>query len=257
MQPTTLGLRPRKLRRMNRLLLCALAVACLAATATASAATPKFVNRTVTVKVAGSMKTTWKAAPVADPGCQGKPSGYLGSGTETIEWSQAKVLKGQLTGQGEYFGLMVTDRKGMPTSKLPISGTVQRSGNGQSVACGEVRPDETGPCVGKKNFDTDMQLAFLTGRRFTLDDPNVTMTSSLYPDCEWVWDGMVVRTGAVLLNVGMGKFDPKRLAKTKSSVTLKTHDEKRCQDEGADDGVECTTVTDWRITFYPARKKRR
>jgi hypothetical protein len=31
-----------------------------------------------------------------------------------------------------------------------------------------------------------------------------------------------------------------------------------CVDEaGNDPGVRCTTVTDWRVTFYPAAKKRR
>jgi hypothetical protein len=57
--------------------------------------------------------------------------------------------------------------------------------------------------------------------------------------------------------VGLGKFDPKRLGNGRSSVSLNSHDEKLCQNEGADPGVECTTVTDWRVRFYPAGKKRR
>jgi hypothetical protein len=123
--------------------------------------------------------------------------------------------------------------------------------------CGKNMEDTSGPCLGKKTFATDAQLAFLTARRFTLDDPKVTMTDALYPDCNWVWNGMTVRTGAVLLNTGLGKFDPKRLANARTSVSLNTHEEKRCQDEGSDPGVECTTVTNWKITFFPAGKKRR
>ena len=240
---------------MNRILLLALALACIGAS-TANAAVPKFTNRMVTVKITGSQKTTWKAAPVADPGCQNKAGGYHGSGTETIEWSQARVLKGQLTGSGKTWGLMLTDKRGMPTSSMSISGTIDRQGGGVSVVCGEEVADTSGSCIGRKTFATDAQLAFLTGKRFTLDDQHVTMTNSLYPNCDWVWDGMTVRTGAVLLNVGVGKFDPRRLANARSSVTLATHEEKRCQDEGADPGVECTTVTNWRISFYPAKKRR-
>jgi hypothetical protein len=240
---------------MNRIVLLAVALACIGAS-TASAA-PKFTNRMVTMKIAGSQKTTWKATPVADPGCQNKLGGSRGSGTETVEWSQARALKGQLTGSGKSWGLMLTDKRGMPASAMPISGTIDRQGGGVSVVCGEDVADTSAPCIGRRTFATDAQLAFLTGQRFTADDPKVTLTTSLYPSCHWVWDGMTVRTGAVLLNVGVGKFDPPRLANGRTSVTLKTHDEKRCQNEGADPGVECTTVTDWRITLYPAGKKRR
>ena len=242
---------------MNRILVLALALACLGATATTAAAAPSFTNRMVTVKIAGSQKTTWKATPYADPGCQHKAGGYRGSGVENIEWSQAKVLKGQLVGSGKNWGLMFTDRRGTPTSRVPITGTIDRRGNGVSVVCGEERADETAGCVGRKTFSTEAQFSFLTGNRFTLDDPTVFLTSELYPSCEWVWDGMVVRTGAVLLNVGKGKFDPKRLARSRSSVSFKSHEEQRCQDEGADQGVECTTVTDWRMTLYPAKKRRK
>jgi hypothetical protein len=240
---------------MNRIVLLAVALVCLGVS-TASAA-PKFTNRMVTVKIAGSQKTTWKATPVADPGCQNKLGGSRGSGTETIEWSQARALKAQLTGSGDSWGLMLTGKGGIPTSYMPISGSIDRQGGGISVVCGKDVEDTSAPCLGKKNFTTDAELAFLTGRRFTLDDPKVTLTHALYPDCHWVWDGMTVRTGAVLLNPGLGKFDPKRLGNGRSSVSLNTHEEKRCQDEGADPGVECTTVTNWKITFYPAAKKRR
>jgi hypothetical protein len=240
---------------MNRILLLAVALVCFGAS-TASAA-PKFTNRMVTVKINGSQKTTWKATPVADPGCQNKLGGYRGSGTETVEWSHARVLKGQLTGSGKSWGLMLTDKRGMPTSAMPISGTIDRKGGGVSVVCGEDAADTSAACIGRRTFATDAQLSFLTGQRFTLDDPKVSLTTSLYPSCHWVWDGMTVRTGAVLLNVGAGKFDPRRLANGRTSVTLGTHDEKRCQNEGADPGVECTTVTDWRITLYPAGKKGR
>jgi hypothetical protein len=242
---------------MNRIVVLALALACVAASS-ASAATPKFTNRAVTVKITGSQKTTWKAAPVADPGCQhNEPTGFQGSGTETIEWSQSKVVKGQLTGSGPNWGLMATDKRGMPTSRIPIAGSIQRTGGGISVVCGKSLEDTSGPCRGRKAFSTDAQLAFLTGKRFTIDDPNVTMVGSLYPSCDWVYNGMTVRTGDVLLNVGLGKFDPRRLANGRSSVSLNTHEEKRCQDEGADPGVECNTVTNWRVTLYPAGKKRR
>jgi hypothetical protein len=249
-------MRAAKLQRMNRILPLVIALACIGTT-TASAATPQFTNRVVTVKIAGSQKTTWKATPVANPGCQDKPGGVRGSGTETIEWSQSRALKGQLTGSGANWGLTTFDKRGMPASGMPISGSINRSGGGVTVVCGKDVADESAPCVGRKSFGTDAHLAFLTGHRFTLDDPKVTLTNSLYPDCRWVWDGLTVRTGAVLLNVGKGKFDPKRLAATRSSVTLKSHEEQRCQNEGAEPGVECTTVTDWRITFYPAAKKRR
>ena len=57
----------------------------------------------------------------------------------------------------------------MPTSGMPISGAVQRSGSGVTISCGETQPDITGPCVGRKTFATDAQLAFLTNERFTLD----------------------------------------------------------------------------------------
>jgi hypothetical protein len=241
---------------MNRLLVLALALACVAAS-TASAAAPKFTNRMVTVKIAGSQKTTWKATPVPDPGCENKPTGSLGSGTETIEWSQARVLHGQLTGSGNSWGLMLTDKHGTPTSAMPISGTIERQGGGVDVVCGKQLPDRSGPCLGRKTFATDAQLALLTGRRFTADDSKVTLTTSLYPDCNWVWNGMTVRTGAVLLNAGVGKFDPRRLANGRTSVTLATHEEKSCQAEGADPGVECKTVTNWRVTLYPAGKTRR
>jgi hypothetical protein len=243
---------------MNRILILAVALACLGATTASAVAAPKFTNRMVTVKIAGSQKTTWKATPVGDTACQNKPTGYRGSGTETVEWSQSRALKGQLTGSGNSWGLMLTDKRGMPTSAMPISGTIDRQGGGVTVACG-VEFDSNAPCIGRKTFATDAQLAFLTGRRFTIDDSKVTLTTapSLYPKCEWVWNGMTVRTGAVLLNVGLGKFDPKRLGNGRSSVSLRTHDEKLCQNEGADPGVECKTVTDWRVTFYPAGKKRR
>lgn len=242
---------------MNRIALLAVALACAAAVP-ANAATPKFTNRAVTVKITGSQKTTWKAAPVADPSCQhNEPTGFQGSGTETIEWSQSRAIKAQLTGSGPNWGLMTTDKRGMPTSALPIAGSIQRSGGGISIVCGKSLEDTSGPCLGRKTFATDAQLSFLTGKRFTIDDPRVTMVGSLYPDCDWVYNGMTVRTGDVLLNVGLGKFDPRRLANGRSSVSLNTHDEKRCQDEGADPGVECTTVTNWRVTLYPAGKKRR
>ena len=243
---------------MNRLLLIAVALVCIAAaTPSAASAAPTFTNRTVTVKISGSQKTTWKATPVADPGCQDKLGGYRGSGTETIEWSHARALKGQLTGSGNSWGLMLTNQGRIPTTMMPISGTIDRQGGAVTVVCGKDAADTSVPCIGRRTFATDAELAFLTGRRFTADDPKVTLTNSLYPDCHWVWDGMTVRTGAVLLNVGLGKFDPKRLGNGRTSITLSTHDEKRCQNEGADPGVECTTVTDWRITLYPAGKKRR
>jgi hypothetical protein len=240
---------------MNRIVVLALALACVGAS-TADAAMPKFTNRAVTVKISGSQKTTWQATPVADPGCQGKPSGFSGSGTETIAWSQSRAIKAQLTGSGNTWGLMTTDKRGIPTSKMPIAGSIQRSGQGVSITCGE-EGDTAASCVGRKQFATDSQLSFLTGRRYTIDDPAVTLTTELYPSCHWVWDGMTVRTGAVLLNVGLGKFDPKRLGNGRSSVTLATHEEKRCENEGADPGVQCLTVTNWRVTLYPAGKKRR
>jgi hypothetical protein len=68
---------------------------------------------------------------------------------------------------------------------------------------------------------------------------------------------MTVRTGAVVMNVGAGKFDPRLLANAKRSVSLTSHDEKRCEIERADPGLTCTTVTDWRVTFYPFKKTRR
>jgi hypothetical protein len=242
---------------MNRIVVLVVALACIAAS-TASAATPKLTNRMVTVKVTGSMKTTWSAAPVTDPGCQDKPAGYHGSGTETVEWNQAKVLKGQLTGAGKYWGLMLFDSKNKPTSNMPISGSIQRQGTGSTVACGKDMGTETEPCVGKRVFDTNAQLAFGPNGRFNLQDTGLKMTTDLYPDCNWVWNLMVVRTGAVLINFGSGKIDPKRLANSRSSVSLNTHEEKRCEDEaGNDPGVRCNTVTDWRVTLYPAGKKRR
>jgi hypothetical protein len=61
----------------------------------------------------------------------------------------------------------------------------------------------------------------------------------------------------VLINPGDAKFDSRRLANGRSSVTLLSHDEKRCENEGAEPGIKCTTVTDWRITLYPAGKKKR
>jgi hypothetical protein len=246
---------------MKRIVLpLAILAAALGAVSTASAAAaPKFTNRMVTVKITGSMKTTWQAVPVADPGCQNKLGGSSGSGTETIEWTQSRALKGQLVGSGPNWGLTMLDKKNMPTSDMPISVTIDRSGSGHSVVCGKELPEATGACVGKQAFQTNAELAFLTNKRFTLDDRNVTLTNQpgLFPDCDWVWDGMVVRTGAVVMNVGMGKFDPRLLAKTKSSVSLKSHEEKRCENEDADPGVTCLTVTDWRITFYPYKTKKR
>jgi hypothetical protein len=240
------------------LVVLAIAAACLAAVASASAA-PSFTNRMVTVKITGSQKTTWQASPVADPGCENKPTGSQGSGTETIAWTQARALKGQLTGSGKNWGLMLFDKKNYPTSNMPISVTMDRSGGGHDVVCGKPIEDRSAPCVGHRVFGTDAELAFLTNQRFTIDDRNVSMTTApgLYPDCDWIWNGMTVRTGAVVLNVGMGKFTPKLLANAKRSVSLRTHEEKRCEDEGADPGVTCNTVTDWRITFYPYKTRSR
>jgi hypothetical protein len=65
---------------------------------TASAAAPKFTNRYVTVKIAGSQKTTWQASPVAR--C-----------------------------------------------------------SGHQVACGKDLDDTSGPCIGRKAFDTNAALA--------------------------------------------------------------------------------------------------
>ena len=249
------------LRRMNRTVFLAAAItltvfAALASVAiTTAAAAPSITNRAVTIKVAGSQKTTWQAVPTPDAACQGKPTGQRGSGTETVEWSNAKVLKGRLTGYGKNWGLMVTDSRGMPAASMPISGTIDRRGEGVSVACGE-ESVTAAECVGRKTFTTEAQFAFLTGRRFTISDPTVAMTTPLYPNCDWVWNSMTVRTGAVLLNVGKGKYDPKRL-RGRGSVTLKTREEQRCQDEGSDPGVTCLTVTEWRITLYPAKRKRR
>jgi hypothetical protein len=245
---------------MNRLLTLACALACLAAfgASTASAA-PKLTNRMVTVKITGSMKTTWSATPVPDPGCQNKPAGFRGSGTETVEWNQAKVLKGQLTGSGKYWGLMLFDNKNKPTSNMPISGSVQRQGTGSTIACGKDMGIDTESCVGKKVFDTNAQFAFGANRLFSVQDNNITMTTNLYPQCDWVWDSMVVRTGAVLINPGMGKFDPKRLANGRSSVSLNSHKEERCEDEAGtlDPGIRCTTVTDWRVSLYPYKTRSR
>src|SRR6476661_3230414 len=184
---------------MNRIVVLAVALACVAAS-TASAATPKLTNRMVTVKITGSMKTTWSATPVTDPGCQNNATCYRGSGTETVEWNQAKVLKGRLTGAGRYWGLMLFDNKNKPTSNMPISGSVQRQGSGSTVACGEDMGIETDPCVGKRAFNSDAQFAFGANGRFTVQDNNLTMTTDLYPQCNWVWNLMVVRTGAVLVN---------------------------------------------------------
>ena len=247
-----------KLPDMNRtLLVLAIAAACLAAVGSASAA-PKLTNRMVTVKISGSMKTTWQAAPVADPNCQNKMSGSQGSGTETIEWTQSHALKGQLVGSGKYWGLTLFDNKNKPTMDMPISATMDRSGSGHDIACGTNIEDRSAPCIGHRTFDTQAQLAFLTNSRFTLDDRLLEMTTTLYPDCNWIWDSMVVRTGAVVLNPGLGKFTPKLLANAKRSVSLNSHEEKRCEDEsGADPGITCKTVTDWRISFYPYKTRSR
>ena len=243
---------------LNRILLLALALAVLgASTASSASAAPSFTNRYVTVKIAGSQKTTWKASPVADPGCQNKATGSRGSGTETVEWSQSRAIKGQLTGSGPNWGLMLLDKKNMPSSLMPISGSINRSGAGISVVCGEDLADTSQPCLGRKTFDTNAQLAFGVNKTFTIDDRDITMVGSLYPQCDWIYNSMTVRTGDVLLNVGVGKFDPKRLSNGRSSVTLSSHKEESCQDERSDPGVECTTVTDWRVTLYPFKKKRR
>ncbi|EHN09396.1 hypothetical protein PAI11_37300 [Patulibacter medicamentivorans] len=241
---------------MRSLLLLASLVGAAAVAQPAAAAT--FANRPVTFKVSGSQKTTWKAVPVADPGCQNKLGGERGSGTETISFSHARALKGTIVGSGSSWGLWVRDKRGRQTSTLPISGTIDRQGGGVTVVCGEDRPDTSGGCVGRRTFDAQASVQFLTGRRTTFSDDTVLGTSQLYPDCRWVWDGMTVRTGNVLLNVGTGRFDPKRLASSKSSLTLVGRDEARCEDEpDPTPGVTCTTVTDWRVTLYPAGKKRR
>jgi hypothetical protein len=241
---------------MPRILALAVVLACAAAS-TASAAPAKLTNRMVTVKVAGSMKTSWTATPVPDPGCQNKSTGSQGSGSEAVEWSQARVLKAQLTGAGKYWGLMFFDKNNQPTSHVPISGSVQRQGGGVDVACGETLPDRSQPCTGRRVFDTDAQVTLAPNYHFQATDTNLTMTSALYPECNWIWNLMVVRTGDVLINPGDAKFDSRRLANGRSSVTLLSHDEKRCENEGADPGIKCTTVTDWRITLYPAGKKKR
>lgn len=234
----------------SSLLLAALAAAAVAAP-TAQAA-PSSTLRDVTVKVSGSQKTTWSAVPVANAACNGKPSGEQGSGTETIEWSSSKVLKGQLSGSGQTWGLMFGTR-----SDIPISGTVKRTGGGHSVTCGVAAPDTSGACVGTKPFTETALLSFLTGRRTTIGPNKLLMTGDLFPQCTWVWDGMTVRTGAVLLNGVKGRFDPKRLAK-RQSVTLSGRSEERCEKQlDPDPGVTCLTTTHWRVTLYPAKTKRR
>jgi hypothetical protein len=242
---------------MNRILALAVVLACVAASTASAAAPTKLTNRMVTVKVAGFMQTSWTANPVPDPGCENKPTGSRGSGTERVEWSHGRALKAQLTGSGKYWGLMFLDKKNQPTSRVPISGSVQRSGKGVDVACGEALPDRSEPCTGRRAFDTNAQLTLAPNYHFQAMDTDLTMVTSLYPECNWIWDLMVVRTGAVLINPGDGKFDPRRLANGRTSVTLHSHDEKRCENEGAEPGIKCTTVTDWKITLYPAGKKKR
>ncbi|WP_320671231.1 hypothetical protein [Patulibacter defluvii] len=240
-------------RFLPALVATAAAVAVLAPAASAA----PYANRAVTFKLSGSQKTTWQAVPVPEPVCQNKPTGFRGSGTETIEFSHARALKGTVTGSGNTWGLWVRDKGGRQISTLPLAGTVERKGGGISVVCGEDRPDTSGGCVGKRNFTGQGLVSFLTGRRLTFSEDTVLGTSALYPDCRWVWDGMTVRTGNVLLNVGKGKFDPKRLAR-RSSLTLTGRDEARCQDESdPTPGVTCTTVTVWKLTIYPAGKKKR
>lgn len=243
--------------RMSRILVFAVALACVAAS-TASAAKPtKLTNRMVTVKVSGSMQTSWNATPVPDQGCENKLSGSRGSGSERVEWSNSRAIKAQLTGSGKYWGLMFFDKRGKPTFRVPISGSVQRQGSGVDVACGETLEDRSAPCVGRRAFDTNAQLTLAPNLHFQATDNDLTMTTALYPDCNWIWDSMVVRVGAVLMNIGDAKYDPRRLANGRSSVTLKSHDEKKCENEGAEPGISCTTVTDWRVTLYPAGKKKR
>jgi hypothetical protein len=95
----------RKLPDMNRTLAALAIAAAFLGAATSATAAPKFTNRMVTVKITGSQKTTWQATPVADPGCQNKAGGFRGSGTETIEWTQAKASKAQMVGSGKNWGL--------------------------------------------------------------------------------------------------------------------------------------------------------
>jgi hypothetical protein len=244
-------------RMIRTTLALAVALACVAASTASAAAPTKLTNRIVTVKVSGSMQTDWTAVPVPDPGCENKPTGSQGSGNETIEWGNAKAIKAQLTGSGKYWGLMFFDRDNKPTSRVPMSGSVKRQGGGVDVVCGKTLEDRSQPCVGSRAFSTNGQFTLAPNHHFQASDTDLTMTTSLYPDCNWIWDSMVVRTGAVLINFGDGKFDPRRLANGRSSVSLKSHDEKKCENEGAQPGIKCTTVTDWRVTLYPAGKKKR
>lgn len=95
-------------------------------------------------------------------------------------------------------------------------------------------------------------------KQFTVDDHDLTMVGSLYPNCDWIYYSMTVRTGDVLVNVGIGEV------RSEEAVEREELGDARHAQGGALPGRERrrsrrarTTVTDWRVTLYPYKKKRR
>ena len=233
-------------------LLPAALLAVLLAAPTAHAALPGM--RTAHVKIQGEMRTaSFSSRPTPDCGPERKLSGPQASGSEVIQFRNSKVIAaeiGVIGGQPQ----VLFKVGGKPVWDLPVTGSIARQAQGDELACGVSTKPDIGACVGSKQFSGTIVPAFTPGRRFVMNPQRMPMTGELYPSCQWIFDSHIGRTGAVLLNSVRGSYDPRRF-RGRSSFTLRATDTSTCSDETWD--ISCTTVSTWKITFYPDKKKRR
>jgi hypothetical protein len=209
--------------------------------------------RSAHVKLQGEMRTTFSSRPTPDCAPDGKKSGPSASGTETVKFHNAKVVKAEI---GLIGGMPSVLYKvgGKPVYDLPVTGSISRQAQGDELACGQSTHPDIGACTGSRNFTGSIVPSFTVGRRLVMNTQRMPMTTELYTSCQWIFDSHVGRTGAMLLNSVQGRYDPKRF-RGKSSFTFTATDRQDCKDEPWD--ITCETVSTWRISFYPDKKKRR
>jgi hypothetical protein len=237
--------------RSLAVLLPATLLATLLAVPSAHAAFPGM--RSAHVKLQGEMRTTFSSHPTPDCGIERKLSGPQASGSEVIQFRNSKVIAadiGLIGGQPQVLFKVA----GKPAWDLPVTGSITRDAQGDDFACGVSTSPDIGACTGSRRFSGTIVPAFTVRRQFVMNPQRMPMTGELYPSCEWIFDAHIGRTGAVLLNSVRGAYDPKRF-RGRSSFTFRATDRSTCSDETWD--IACTTVSTWRISFYPDKKQRR
>jgi hypothetical protein len=226
-------------------------LAALVAVPSAQAAFPGMRN--AHVKIQGEMRTTFSSRPTPDCAPDGRPTGPSASGREVIRFRNSKVIKAQIGLLGGRPQVLFKVA-GKPVYDLPVSGTIEREGQGDQFACGKALHPDIAKCTGSRRFTGTIVPAFNLRRRFDMNTQRMPMTGDLYPDCEWIYDSHIGRTGAMLLNHVQGSYDPRRF-RGRSSFTFRAGDRSDCKGETWD--ITCDTVSTWKISFYPDKKKPR